>query len=90
MMAGVARITRMRLPTFAHGMLRQIASYRTGTWLAGCTLAMACFAAVCFAALVAARSDADRQAEAVASDAAAIAAHDIARTFDRFDVAMQR
>ena len=79
----------MRSPTLLRGMLRQIALSRTGTWLTGGALTTACFVAVCFAALVAARSDADQRAETVASQMATMAAHDIARTIERFDVALQ-
>ena len=79
----------MRSPTLLRGMLRQIALFRTGTWLTGGALTTACFVALCCAALVAARSDADQRAETGASQTAAIAAHDIGRTIERFDVALQ-
>ena len=79
----------MRSPTILRGMLRQIALSRTGTWLTGGALTTACFVAICLAALVAARSDADQRAGAVASQMATMAAHDIARTIERFDVALQ-
>ncbi len=79
----------MRSPTLLRGMLRQIALSRAGMWLTGGALTTACFVALCFAALVAARSTADQRAEAVASQMATMAAHDIARTIERFDVALQ-
>jgi signal transduction histidine kinase/DNA-binding response OmpR family regulator len=79
----------MRSPTILRGRLRQIALSRTGMWLTGGALTTACFAALCFAALVAARSAADQRAETVASQMATMAAHDMARTIERFDVALQ-
>ena len=79
----------MRSPRLLRGMFRQIALSRTGMWLTTAAFTTACFAAVCFAGLVAARSDADRRAETLASEVATIAAHDIARSIERFDVALQ-
>ena len=79
----------MRSPRLLRGMFRQIALSRTGMWLTIAAFTTACFVAVCFAGLVAAWSDADRRAETLASEVATIAAHDIARTIERFDVAVQ-
>ncbi len=78
----------MRSPTILRGMHRQIALSRTGMWLTG-ALTTACFVALGLAALVAARSDADQRAQTVATQLAATAAHDIARTIERFNVALQ-
>ena len=74
----------MRSPKLLRGMFRQIALSRTGMWLTIAAFTTACFVAVCFAGLVAAWSDADRRAETLASEVATIAAHDIARTIERF------
>src|SRR4051812_10842624 len=79
----------MRLPTLPRGMRGQIAESRAGAWLTACLIATAILGAVCVGALVAARSDADQRAEAIASSTATIAAYEIARTIERFDLAIQ-
>jgi signal transduction histidine kinase len=81
-------MTRMRLPTHLSGMLRRIAPSRTVRWSVCGAVVLAAFAAVCIASLIAARSDADRRAEAAASTSAAIAAHEVALAIEQFDVAM--
>jgi signal transduction histidine kinase len=78
----------MRLLTFWPRLLRHIASRGAGLWLAGCMLAAACLVATCIAAMVVARSEAEQRADGMASDTAAIAAHEIGGMIERFDQAI--
>ena len=79
----------MGLPKFLRDIAPWLASHSTKVWLSCSTLAAASFLAIGLLALLAARADAEYQADKAASNIAAIVERDIARSVETFDLALK-
>lgn len=79
----------MRLPAISRDLLRRLATLRDGLSLAACLLCLGCFAAVCLASYLAARWDADRRAQSLATTTASVAAAELGRVFEQIDASLQ-